>query len=425
MREIKIIKFITLSLFCALSFAGKGQQKENTLPGWQKGFLDIHFIETGRGNASFMVFPDGTTLLVDAGDLDAVAFEKRHAPLKVSPALPNNTRRTGEWIAAYIRQVMPSNRKGAVDYALVTHFHEDHYGTVKENSPQSADNTYQLSGITDVGTQLTIKKMLDRGRSYPTDLLNYYKKNRTFANYIKFIEAQRKNGLQYESLQAGSSKQIHMLFDAESYPGFLVRNIKSGNEVWTGSGETSYKCFADSIMPTKGFNENPLSAALKISYGNFSFYTGGDNTGYEGPAFPGCLNVETAIAKAVGKVTTMSLNHHGNRDANNDSFIKALSPAIAVEQSWCSDQPGQELAFRLTQKDDHGTSIHVFNTYMLPETQVYMGAWITEAFKSLRGHVVIRVLKGGSEYLVFVLNEASEKLKIIKTFGPYKTNPKS
>lgn len=424
MQKINSIKIIVLSFFCLLSVPGKSQQKENKFPNWQKGFLDIHFIETGRGNASFMVFPDGTTLLVDAGDLDAAAFEKRHAPLKVSPALPNDTRRTGEWIASYIRQVMPSNRKAAIDYALVTHFHEDHYGNVKENSPLPANGAYQLAGITDVGTQLPIKKILDRGHSYPTDLPSYYKKNRTFTNYLKFINAEHKNGLLYEPLKVGSSKQISMLFDAENFPEFLVRNIKSGNEVWSGSGETSYKCFADSLMPNKGFNENPLSIALKISYGNFSFYTGGDNTGYEGPAFPGLVNVEPAIAKAVGQVTAMSLNHHGNRDANNDDFIKELSPSIAVEQSWCSDQPGQELAFRLTGKNNNGSGIHVFNTYMQPETQVYLGAWITKAFKSLRGHVVIRVLKGGSEYLVFVLNEASEKLTIMKTFGPYKTNPK-
>ena len=37
---------------------------------WNAGFpgtLDIHHISTGRGNATFFVLPDGTTLLVDAG----------------------------------------------------------------------------------------------------------------------------------------------------------------------------------------------------------------------------------------------------------------------------------------------------------------------------------------------------------------------
>ena len=40
----------------------------DSLPAWTPGTLDIHQIVTGRGNAAFMMFPDGTTLLLDAGD---------------------------------------------------------------------------------------------------------------------------------------------------------------------------------------------------------------------------------------------------------------------------------------------------------------------------------------------------------------------
>lgn len=40
------------------------------LPAWQSGYLDIHHINTGRGNAAFFVFPDGINVLVDAGELD-------------------------------------------------------------------------------------------------------------------------------------------------------------------------------------------------------------------------------------------------------------------------------------------------------------------------------------------------------------------
>src|SRR5215813_2628572 len=40
---------------------------QTPLPAWTPGTLDIHQIATGRGNAALFVFPDGTTLLVDAG----------------------------------------------------------------------------------------------------------------------------------------------------------------------------------------------------------------------------------------------------------------------------------------------------------------------------------------------------------------------
>lgn len=34
---------------------------------WQPGWLDIHHIATGRGNATFVMLPDGTSMLIDAG----------------------------------------------------------------------------------------------------------------------------------------------------------------------------------------------------------------------------------------------------------------------------------------------------------------------------------------------------------------------
>ena len=30
---------------------------------WREGYLDIHQISTGRGNATFMILPDGTTMM--------------------------------------------------------------------------------------------------------------------------------------------------------------------------------------------------------------------------------------------------------------------------------------------------------------------------------------------------------------------------
>src|ERR1700761_2643549 len=38
------------------------------LPAWSEGYLYIHHISTGKGNSAYFVFPDGTTMLIDAGD---------------------------------------------------------------------------------------------------------------------------------------------------------------------------------------------------------------------------------------------------------------------------------------------------------------------------------------------------------------------
>ena len=36
------------------------------LPAWQKGEMDIHFINTTTGECAFLIMPDGTQMLIDA-----------------------------------------------------------------------------------------------------------------------------------------------------------------------------------------------------------------------------------------------------------------------------------------------------------------------------------------------------------------------
>ena len=43
-------------------------EKGKPLPAWQEGYLDLHHINTGRGNCAYYIFPDGTTMLFDAGE---------------------------------------------------------------------------------------------------------------------------------------------------------------------------------------------------------------------------------------------------------------------------------------------------------------------------------------------------------------------
>src|SRR4029077_14628370 len=105
------------------------------LPAWTPGTLDIHHISTGRGNATLFVMPDGTTLLVDAGAAaDGIAETDPH---------PDASRSPGEWIARYVKRHVPDSTAG-LDYALITHFHPDHYGQIVAKSPASRNGPYKL-----------------------------------------------------------------------------------------------------------------------------------------------------------------------------------------------------------------------------------------------------------------------------------------
>src|SRR5579863_8076485 len=66
---------------------------------WSPGVLDIFQISTGRGNAAFFIFPDGTTLLLDAGAAaDGIPQTEPH---------PNASRQPGGWIAEFVKRHSP------------------------------------------------------------------------------------------------------------------------------------------------------------------------------------------------------------------------------------------------------------------------------------------------------------------------------
>src|SRR5215210_1958807 len=65
----KAISFgLLLSAVWFATAAGRAQTAGDVFPKWTAGTLDIHHINTGLGNAAFLMFPDGTTMLIDAGN---------------------------------------------------------------------------------------------------------------------------------------------------------------------------------------------------------------------------------------------------------------------------------------------------------------------------------------------------------------------
>ena len=145
-------KFLTIALTAA-AFSVCAQAQEY-LPEWQEGYLDIHTIATGRGDAALIVMPDGTTMMIDAGD-NAKAKDTQH---------PDASKMPGEWQAIYIKHFLSQlPDKENLDYAMVTHLHNDHIGTAKDMIP--GEHGFGLSGITQVGSLIHFNTFVDRG--YP------------------------------------------------------------------------------------------------------------------------------------------------------------------------------------------------------------------------------------------------------------------
>ena len=125
------------------------------------------------------------------------------------------------------------------------------------------------------------------------------------------------------------------------------------------------------------------------------------------------------MAKAVGKVEVTTLNHHGNRDGTNEFFLQNLQPKAVVEQTWCSDHPGQEVMHRLLSEHLYSGEKNVFATNIQEVTKQTLGPWFTKGYKSMFGHVIVRVLPGGDRFYVLIAETINGKIIIKKEFGPY------
>lgn len=400
------------------------------LPPWQEGFLDLHHINTGWGDAAFYIFPDGTTMLFDAGEInptDSRAFTPRNAPMR-----PNYSKRAYEWIASYIHQVSPLKEAAIIDYAAISHFHDDHFGGWYPGAKQSVTGKYDLTGIAGVGELVPVKCLLDRGYpdyNYPFDMknsalastsgeINYFK---TMQNYLNFSAAQRENGMITQRFKAGSRTQIRLKHNAGKFSDFYVQNVKANGLIWTGKDSSVFEFFPPLKATDRATwpSENGLSLVLTIHYGPFVYYTGGDCGGIVSYGDPAWKDVETPVAKAIGEVDVATLDHHGNRDAVNEFQVKTFKPRVWIEQSWSSDHPGEEVLRRLTTQVLYKGPRDLFTTNMLDANRYVIGPLIDRSYKSLQGHIVVRVMPGGKRYYVIILDDSRADIPVKEVFGPY------
>jgi hypothetical protein len=371
-----------------------GGQPADVFTEWTPGTLDIHQINTGRGNAAFLLLPDGTTMLVDAGNGGSL-------PPRATPPKPDASRPTAEWIARYVR----ARGASQIDYGYLTHFHDDHMGAMVA-----------------VARQMPVRRMLDRAwpdYDYPAVDHNEFK-NTYFAEYRAFLET---GSIAAARLQPGRNDQIVLTREPAKYSEFQVRNIAANGEVWTGTGTETKRHFPplDTIARSDWPTENMCSQAIRLSYGRFDYYTGGDMPGHPRPGYPAWHDVETPVATAVGPVEVAVVNHHGNRDSTNAHFVSTLRPRLWIIPVWSSDHPGHDVLDRMYSARLYPGLRDVLATNMIEANRIVIGP-LLDRLASAQGHIVVRVAPGGADYRVMILDDSTESFRVIKAFGPFVSN---
>jgi beta-lactamase superfamily II metal-dependent hydrolase len=374
---------------------------------WSAGTLDIHQISTGRGNAAFFRFPDGTTLLVDAGDVGD--------GIPQATALPDASRGAGEWVARYIKRMAGAD--AALDYAVVTHFHPDHLGAPLPGARLAAAG-YRVTGLAEVAESVPVRKLIDRG--FPDYGEPAPPTGPVFENYRLFATHAATRGTVRERVRVGRTDQIVPVRRRDDFPSFSVRAVAANGEVWTGAGEETRRLFpASASLPEEDRPpENPCSIALRIAYGRFRYYTGGDLYGMPDPGEPVWQDVETPIARAIGKTDVMVLNHHGSIEVANPFFLSTLSPRVIVVPAWSPTHPSPDVLKRLLSKRIWPAPRDVFVTRLRDATKATIGPRAAQV-TSDAGHVLVRVAPGGASYRVFILDDADESGRVKSVHGPY------
>ncbi|WP_336966561.1 ComEC/Rec2 family competence protein [Sphingobium aquiterrae] len=406
-RRVVIGGLLGSSLMSTITKAGtavEGAAVGRPLPARVPGELDIHHIDTGRGNCTLIIGPDGTSVMIDAG------ASGDQSPAANAP-MPDGSMRPGQRQARYARRYLVS---GAIDYFIATHVHPDHIGDILVDSPAGPDGAFRLTGVSDVDTLLPIGTVIDRG--FP-DYGRLSPPDAPFArNYLAYLEWRQRTGRSVERAAVGSANQIHLSRGAS------LRILGSSGMLWTGKGESTRSLFPKQAFQMQGGlpNENLLSTSLRLTYGAFSYFTGGDLANDDQDGRYPWLDVETPVVELAGPTEVVSADHHGYFDACGPNFVRSLDAQVYVIPSWHMSHPGQAQLQRMLGAWNGSQPLRdVFATNIHPENATLNSRFI-RALKSTRGHVVVRVAAGGASFRVFVLESSAEQPRMLSVSGPYR-----
>ncbi|MBR5703012.1 MAG: MBL fold metallo-hydrolase [Bacteroidales bacterium] len=381
-----------------------------TWPGWKEGEFQIHFIYTGVAESMFLIFPDGTTMLLDCGDFDALARGAKAVPL-----LPSADRHAGEWIARYVARVNPAVTD--VDYMLLTHYHNDHAGSDRFYADKIVRDgkEYPLSGFSQAAQTLSFRKAIDRSwPDYDTSLKwadpDTVGLMRDFYAYM-----QEHRGMEIEKFRLGATDQIVQTHDPVKYPSFQVRNICANGCIAYPDGHIKDLFEAKKNAGKQVKSENAMSLGMVFSYGPFRFYTAGDfSAKFKDPDGTPRF-IEDDMAEVCGSVNVAKVNHHGHNSMSR-KLVGALRPQVWVSCVW--DQlhnlpPCMEL---LSDRSIYPGDRIICPTIMPAERRAKDGdaVWMKDVAKASYegGHVVVNVEKGGRRYSVSYLTASDESMLV-------------
>ena len=366
------------------------------IPAWREGYLDIHLINSGRGECCFYILPDGTTMIVDAGE---VAEHSGSVAQR-----PNPTTRPYITYSEYIKHFMPKDR-GAIDYCIPSHLHIDHIGC-SATATESSTVGYRKSGLLALYDKLPYNHIIDG--YYP----NYTEDESTpephgelskdWAAFVKWGVVNKK--FTAERFTVGKEQMV-MLYDANSYKNFSLFNICANGFVWGKDSDGN-----PTLKGKKSSVGNPSSCGFHISYGKFDFIACGDLVGSAQNLM--ALYFRDFIGN--GNLDAFKSNHHLAANSWGSQMIKCnFDPRIVLNHCFASNKPDIE-------KLNHalGISEALFSTNIHPTTAA-TNRELIDRISGYNGHILLRVSDGGEQFYVYMLDDSNFEYRVKSIHGPY------
>lgn len=367
--------------------------------GWKPGELDIHCIQTGCGEQTFFILPDGTTMLVDCGDQYRPQY-LRHVPRKPSPE-----RLGGEWVSRYVQRLIPDR---TIDYFVLTHWHSDHCGNPGLRSELTADGRV-LCGITKFAEDFDIRHYFDhqypRFRTYDCGVS--VESLEMVREWIPYME--RRCGMQCHAFEVGAKDQIRQLRGGHGKYAFSIRNLHANCVYWDGKdGTVDYapEYIRREHSAADQVSENSLSLGFRLEYGRFAAYFGGDID------YP---DYESRLAAVIGRVDVCKMNHHGCPTSMGADLCRALQARLYLASTWSPNQITDRNLVNMTSRELYPGDRYLCPGF-LPEVKrlEYGGCPFMRDFLPHQGHTVVKVAEDGASWEFFVLTAEDESMEILE-----------
>lgn len=226
--------------------------------------FDIYFVDVEGGQATLMVSPSGESLLVDTG-------------------WPGNNNRDANRIAAAAEKA--GIRK--IDYLIISHFHTDHVGGIK----QLAD-------------KLPIVNVIDHGNTVESS-----------ANAKEMMSL-------FDAGTTKSKRRTVKPGDTIAVKGLKVEVMAAHGEVTARKGPPNALCAGAQKKPDDP-TDNARSVGVLVTFGKFRLLDLGDLT----------WNKELDLAcpeNRIGKIDLYLTTHHGSDQSGPAELVHALAPRVAI-----------------------------------------------------------------------------------------------